>query len=216
MSSYRRRKIACIDTKRKIVQAYGWLFRSLQKRGLLRTIKVACSVAADFSFDWRHRTETMRWAPAHAFETFSHNKVYATNYQATTVRPLVRLLRKLQLPTQGTFVDLGCGKGRVLMIASEFGFRRVVGVEFCAELCRQARANASCFGSGILCIRRSRSSNRMSVSFSSPATRRFSFSTRLYTDCICADFGKHRLLRQLGASRYLDDLQHSTASRYNL
>lgn len=59
--------------------------------------------------------------------------------------PLVRLLRKLQLPKGGTFVDLGCGKGRVLMIASQFGFQRIVGVEFCAQLCRRARENVELF-----------------------------------------------------------------------
>ncbi len=28
-----------------------------------------------------------------------------------------------------SFVDLGCGKGRALLMASEFGFREAVGVE---------------------------------------------------------------------------------------
>ncbi len=44
-----------------------------------------------------------------------------------------------------SFVDLGCGKGRVLMLASEFDFRKVVGVEISAELCEVARRNAVAF-----------------------------------------------------------------------
>jgi SAM-dependent methyltransferase len=44
-----------------------------------------------------------------------------------------------------SFVDLGCGKGRVLLLASEFGFRKVVGVEISAELCEVARRNAEVF-----------------------------------------------------------------------
>ena len=41
-----------------------------------------------------------------------------------------------------TFVDLGCGKGRVLLIASEYPFQRVVGVEISSELSEIARQNA--------------------------------------------------------------------------
>jgi SAM-dependent methyltransferase len=39
------------------------------------------------------------------------------------------------------FIDLGCGKGRALMVASDFPFRRLVGVEIASELCDSARAN---------------------------------------------------------------------------
>ena len=40
------------------------------------------------------------------------------------------------------FVDLGCGKGRVTTVASEFPFREVVGVELSGALAAIARANA--------------------------------------------------------------------------
>jgi SAM-dependent methyltransferase len=40
-----------------------------------------------------------------------------------------------------TFVDLGCGKGRVLLIASEHPFQKVVGVEISPELTAIARRN---------------------------------------------------------------------------
>ncbi len=33
-----------------------------------------------------------------------------------------------------TFVDIGSGKGRTLLIASEYSFRRIIGVEFSGEL----------------------------------------------------------------------------------
>jgi SAM-dependent methyltransferase len=41
------------------------------------------------------------------------------------------------------FVDLGCGKGRVTTVASEFPFREVTGVELSAALTATARANAA-------------------------------------------------------------------------
>src|SRR5687768_7586014 len=40
------------------------------------------------------------------------------------------------------FVDVGCGKGRPLLVASEFAFQRIVGVELAPHLAKIARANA--------------------------------------------------------------------------
>lgn len=44
-----------------------------------------------------------------------------------------------------TFIDIGCGKGRTLLLASRFAFKRIIGVEFARELCAIARANAASF-----------------------------------------------------------------------
>jgi SAM-dependent methyltransferase len=41
-----------------------------------------------------------------------------------------------------TFLDLGCGKGRAVLLASEMGFREAVGVELNAGLAEIAKANA--------------------------------------------------------------------------
>ena len=41
-----------------------------------------------------------------------------------------------------TFVDLGCGKGRAMIVASEFPFASIVGVEMSPGLCEVARRNA--------------------------------------------------------------------------
>jgi SAM-dependent methyltransferase len=40
-----------------------------------------------------------------------------------------------------TLVDIGCGKGRVLMLAAEFAFREIVGVELNPRLARVAEKN---------------------------------------------------------------------------
>lgn len=48
-------------------------------------------------------------------------------------------------PGDCSFVDIGCGKGRVLLLASQLPFRQVIGVEISAELCAVARANAAAF-----------------------------------------------------------------------
>lgn len=42
-----------------------------------------------------------------------------------------------------TFVDLGCGKGRALISATDRTYGRIVGVEFASELAENARANVA-------------------------------------------------------------------------
>jgi SAM-dependent methyltransferase len=54
-----------------------------------------------------------------------------------------RALGSIEGIEAATFVDLGCGKGRALAVASEFPFRRILGIEVSVELCRQAEANAA-------------------------------------------------------------------------
>jgi SAM-dependent methyltransferase len=54
-----------------------------------------------------------------------------------------RVLSALGDISEYAFVDLGCGKGRVTTVASEFPFRAVIGVELSAALAATARANAA-------------------------------------------------------------------------
>jgi predicted RNA methylase len=42
-----------------------------------------------------------------------------------------------------TLLDFGCGKGRAAIVASEFSFRQVIGVELSSALAAAARANAA-------------------------------------------------------------------------
>lgn len=46
-----------------------------------------------------------------------------------------------------SFVDLGCGKGRAVLMASEFRFREVIGVELHSSLAKIAEANVASWNS---------------------------------------------------------------------
>jgi len=69
----------------------------------------------------------------------------ATSYGPVNAWGLRNLLKRLQLPTSLGFVDLGSGQGRACLIAAEYGFERVTGVELAAELCKVARENVAKF-----------------------------------------------------------------------
>jgi SAM-dependent methyltransferase len=123
----------------------AWAVRSVNERGLLRTAQVSFSVIADLGFDMRHGTETLRRTFLQDLALESENKIHGVHYQASKAAPLLRLLREFEVSKEGTFVDFGSGKGRALMLAAEYGFNRVLGVEFATELCDIARHNLAAF-----------------------------------------------------------------------
>lgn len=53
-----------------------------------------------------------------------------------------RALEALSHHEDATFLDVGCGKGRALVVASEFPLRSIIGVEICPELANVAKKNA--------------------------------------------------------------------------
>lgn len=102
----------------------------------------------DRLFDLRYGLDTCAWAELSDLTLTSpiHAKS-SKRYQPTRLVPLRRLLRCLSadIPPNSVLVDFGCGKGRVLLAASEFGFREVRGVEFARELCEIARHNCASY-----------------------------------------------------------------------
>jgi SAM-dependent methyltransferase len=122
-----------------------WAIASAKQRGIVRTTRIAGSVVTDLLFDWKYGTDTVRWVDKAALDATSDNRWHAVSYQATKARPFLSLLRQLDLPTSSVFVDIGCGKGRVVLIASQYGFRKVVGIDFSSRLCAVARNNVELF-----------------------------------------------------------------------
>ncbi len=59
-----------------------------------------------------------------------------------------RILKRLDLKADDVFVDLGCGKGRVLCCAARHPVKEVIGIEWSEELCAVARRNASSLRGG--------------------------------------------------------------------
>lgn len=63
-------------------------------------------------------------------------------YMGCQPSTVLRAVREVENPAEYSFIDIGCGKGRALAVASKAGFRRVIGVELSPELCRIAEANS--------------------------------------------------------------------------
>ena len=76
----------------------------------------------------------------HAFEP-EHDHPDRLAYGPSPWRTLPRALRFLGVSDRDTFVDFGCGKGRVVHQAAKRPFRRVIGVEISPALAEIARTN---------------------------------------------------------------------------
>lgn len=94
------------------------------------------------AFDREHGTDTDGDLPLSDFTIDSANLRFAERYQPTYPEAITKTIGAIGIdPAEWTFVDLGCGKGRTLILAAEIGFRAVVGVEFARELADIAASN---------------------------------------------------------------------------
>jgi SAM-dependent methyltransferase len=121
--------------------------QSLRQDGLKATFRKCLSNMgydrlSTHEFDRRHGTDTGGLEPLWKFEIDSPNARFGSSYQATRENELADAVDFLHEDLHAfTFIDLGCGKGRTLLVASRLGFKQVIGVEFVPELAEIARAN---------------------------------------------------------------------------
>ena len=107
-----------------------------------RRIATIAGLLADRHFDLLFGTETRAVVEnADLHDVTSANLAGGIRYEPTRAIPFRRVLRAARIPSEGAFVDLGCGKGRACMLAVLHGFSKVVGVDYSPELCRVAERN---------------------------------------------------------------------------
>lgn len=95
-------------------------------------------------FDASYGTETGGIREIGSLEIDSANARHAVRYQPSAAALVRRAIEGLGMDlSEFTFIDFGSGKGRVLMVAAGYPFRRVVGVEFSRELHETALRNIS-------------------------------------------------------------------------
>jgi predicted RNA methylase len=72
--------------------------------------------------------------------------LHAVGYQPTGVSALHQILQAIPLDfANWTFVDIGAGKGRALLVGSHYPFRRIIGVELSPHLVAIARRNVATY-----------------------------------------------------------------------
>jgi SAM-dependent methyltransferase len=98
-------------------------------------------------FDEIHGVDTSGLVPASELITGHANDEHVTAYYGVApsiLRTLIDLWRETPPPYpihSYTFVDIGAGKGRAMLVASELAFRQVIGVELNPAMASIAREN---------------------------------------------------------------------------
>ena len=93
----------------------------------------------DMEYDWDHRVDTTSATLGWRDRLLG---VFHSPYQPTEPALFHEMLSALEINfADFTFVDIGSGKGRALMMASDYPFRRIMGVELLPQLHRIAQEN---------------------------------------------------------------------------
>jgi SAM-dependent methyltransferase len=139
-----------------------WLRHSLKTRGLLRTsaalLRGSLEIArdrlpwrrrlryGDIDFDWDHGVDTT-WSNL-ALRTRLRELLAGRGYQPSDPLTFHQIMAQLPLDFSSfTFLDLGSGKGRALLMASHYPFRKIIGVELLSELHAIAQDNVQRYSS---------------------------------------------------------------------
>jgi hypothetical protein len=140
----------------KSSNAFAWMREAVRSRGLPGALRYYASESfellqdlsptrrrsryGDIDYDFDHGVDTT-WATV-PLRTRLRELLSGARYQPSEPSLFHQILRCLPVSPAGfTFIDLGSGKGRTLLMASAYPFQRIVGVELLAELDAIARQN---------------------------------------------------------------------------
>lgn len=95
----------------------------------------------DMDYDWEHRVNTTSAGVGWRTRLLG---VFHSAYQPTDPAAFHQMMAALPIDfSEFTFIDIGSGKGRTLLMASEYPFQKIVGVELMEELHRAAEGNVA-------------------------------------------------------------------------
>jgi len=116
--------------------------RWITSRSWLKPVFTAIGRTRCKAWDLIHGVDTCGDIPLVDLDFQSANKAPGLEYQSHHPQLLRAFLEQLEVDYRNyTFIDIGCGKGRVLLVASEFPFRKIIGVEFALPLAEVAKRN---------------------------------------------------------------------------
>ncbi len=108
--------------------------------------KVAVAARAVQPFDEQYGTDPSGLISGEDMMSGHRNDLWSTAYYGISPSLLTDVIGTLHLDwDRFTFIDMGSGKGRALLVASRFPFKKIVGVEFISQLSEAAVANIAKF-----------------------------------------------------------------------
>ena len=105
-------------------------FKILKKRGIKSLFQ---EIIDNYFFDLFFNVETQ----LRIGESSKLNNHYAPTYYSV----IKESFRSIKDRNKLTFIDVGCGKGKVLLVASDFGFKEIIGIELSKKLLITCKIN---------------------------------------------------------------------------
>lgn len=68
---------------------------------------------------------------------------HATMYMPVSYKLLEEALQQIPVNNKNHFLDIGCGKGRAMCVAANYGFYQIYGIDFSRDFCNAAETNLS-------------------------------------------------------------------------
>lgn len=144
------------------------LSRAIQRHGVIGTIRLAAEHIARFvsrlqpsvraairesalravAFDKQFGVDTAGCIHQAELKINNPNQLHAVSYAGSDPKDFRDSIGTLPIDYRRfVFIDFGSGKGRAILLATEFPFKKIVGVEFSEELHRIAEDNIAHFQS---------------------------------------------------------------------
>lgn len=137
------------NTRLQKETALDWIRDVVRHRGILGALRWYASASVqllrdltperrrsrygDIDYDFDHEVDTT-WATV-SLHTRLRELIFGGQYQASEPELFREIMQALPVAPDGfTFIDLGSGKGRTLLMATGYPFRRIIGVELLEEL----------------------------------------------------------------------------------
>jgi len=126
----------------EVLRRAGGLLAGRARAGDARAGAAGLGAEQVHPFDRRYGVETSGLIWGERLGTGERREIWATGYYGISPSVLWQAMDRMGLEwPRLTFVDIGCGKGRAVMLALRHPFRRVIGVELSRELVRVAVEN---------------------------------------------------------------------------
>ncbi|HET9086661.1 MAG TPA: class I SAM-dependent methyltransferase, partial [Acidobacteriaceae bacterium] len=115
------------------------IFRRLQSR-FFEEEHLTSPRTAVHPFDTLHGVDTSGLIWGEDLKSSHPDTYWASGYYAISPSVFWKAMERLNLPWERfTFIDVGCGKGRALLLAQRYRFHQLVGLEISPELAQIAR-----------------------------------------------------------------------------
>jgi len=129
------RPFLLVDTFVKMLRQFIDTARS---RGLAIALYKVWFVVQGFVFDFRRGTHTTLTS---TIDEHGFPSGYGTGNFPCNARMLRKALVETRIQEGETFLDIGCGRGRAIIVAAEFPFSRLVGIDIVEQNVHDARQN---------------------------------------------------------------------------